>query len=177
MASLLRHVGLPRATVVLSALMIAGVALLGPTGATAGPAFTTTTPFPFSGSNPCTGELLEGTGQLHFLLTSNESGNVPGTGNVQFHLDTTISGLQAVTTFPIPGKKYVVINEEGLTDTFDSDVAPFHQTVEHTFQLVRSGEDGTIGGDDFYEKFLAHFTVNANGIVTVDDFTLDPHCK
>lgn len=176
MASLLRHVGLPRPTFVLSALMIAGVALLGPTGATAGPAFTTTTPFFFSGPNPCTGELVEGTGQLHFLLTSNESGNVPGTGNVQFHLDTTISGLQAMT---VTGKKYVVINEEGLTDTFDSpDVAPFHQTVEHTFQLVRSGEDGTIvGGDDFYEKFLAHFTVNANGIVTVDDYTLDPHCK
>jgi hypothetical protein len=156
---------------VLAALAFGIGALIAATGATAGPAFTTTTPFTFAGTNPCTGEAIAGDGTLHFLLTENLSTS----GNIQVHLDVTISGLKATT---LSGKKYVVINEEGLTDTFDSDGAPSHHTLESTFQLVRSGEDGSLMmDDDFYEKFLAHTTANANGIVTVDDFTLDAHCK
>ena len=34
-----------------------------------------------------------------------------------------------------------------------------------------------IGGDDLYEHFLAHATVNANGVVTVDDFSDDMRCR
>ena len=50
--------------------------------------------------------------------------------------------------------------------------------MEHTFQLVRSGEDGSLlMGDDFYEHFRAHITANANGTVTVQDLTINATCK
>lgn len=45
-------------------------------------------------------------------------------------------------------------------------------------QFIRVGEGGTyVVGDDFYEHYLAHATVNANGIVTVDDFSDEVRCK
>lgn len=111
-----------------------------------------------------------GTGTLHFLI----SDNLSNSGNVQFHLEVNLSGLQAVT---ITGKKYVVIDQENQTDTFDSDGMPAHETVEHTLQFVRSGEGGTlIPDDDFYEHFLAHITANANGVVTVQDIDIDTRC-
>ena len=97
---------------------------------------------------------------------------------IQFHIEAGFSGLQAVTTFPVAGKRYVVIDQENQTITFDSDGAPAHETVEHTLQFVRSGEDGSLlMDDDFYEHFLAHITANANGTVTVQDFTLNATCK
>jgi hypothetical protein len=44
--------------------------------------------------------------------------------------------------------------------------------------FVRVGEDGSyVLGDDFYEHFLAHVTVNADGVVTVDDLTVDARCQ
>ena len=58
------------------------------------------------------------------------------------------------------------------------DAAPFHITLESLAQFIRAGEDATLmPGDDFFEHFLAHATVNANGIVTVDDFTYDTRCR
>jgi hypothetical protein len=156
-------------------LIIGGV-LIGTTAtaASAGPGVSTTTPFSFSGTNSCTGDVFAGSGQLHFLI----SDNLSSSGMIQYHMEATFSGLQAVTTFPIAGKKYVVIDEEDLTDTFDSDGAPAHETVEHTLQFVRSGEDGSLlMDDDFYEHFLAHITANANGTVTVQDLTLNATCK
>jgi hypothetical protein len=156
----------------LAALVLTLGALASASGATAGPGISTTTPFFFAGSNPCTGEAFEGTGNLHFLISDNLSNG----GMVQFHIEANFSGLQAVT---VPGgKKYVVIDEEDQTNTFDTDGAPSHETVEHTLQFVRSREDGSlVMDDDFYEHFLAHITANANGIVTVQDVTLDATCK
>jgi hypothetical protein len=157
----------------LAALVLIIGALVTATGASAGPAFSTTTPFFFAGSNPCTGEAFEGTGTLHFLI----SGNLSNGGMVESRLEVTLSGLQAVTL--VGGKKYVVVDEEGLTDTFDlDDGAPAQETVEHTLQFVRSGEDGSLlTDDDFYEHFLAHITANANGTVPVQDVTFDATCK
>jgi hypothetical protein len=151
-------------------LIVIGV-LIAPTSASAGPGVSTTTPFAFSDTNPCTGEAFSGTGNLHFLITDNLSNG----GMVQYHLEANLSGLQAVT---LTGKKYVVIDEEDLTDTFDLDGAPAHETMEHTLQFVRTGEDGALlTGDDFYEHLLAHITANANGTVTVQDVTLNATCK
>jgi hypothetical protein len=48
---------------------------------------------------------------------------------VQFHIEATISGLQAVTIAPVAGKKYVVVSQEDQTDTFDTDGAPAQETV------------------------------------------------
>jgi hypothetical protein len=164
---------LRRAPFCLAALIIGGV-LIGATPASAGPGTSTTTPFTFSGTNPCTGDVFAGIGNLHLLI----SDNISGGGMVQFHIEANLSGLQAVTTFPAAGKKYVVIDEEDQTDTFDTDGAPAHETVEHTLQFVRTGEDGSLlMDDDFYEHFLAHITANANGTVTVQDVTLNTTCK
>jgi hypothetical protein len=155
---------------VIAALIIGGV-LIGATAATAGPGTSMTIPFAFSGTNPCTGDNFTGTGNLHLLISDNLSGG----GMVQFHIEATFSGLQAVT---VTGKKYVVISEEDQTVTFDTDGAPAQETVEHTLQFVRSGEDGSlVTDDDFYEHFLAHITANANGTVTVQDVTLNATCK
>ena len=168
MVRLLRRAGLWGAAFV---LIIGGGALIGATSATAGPGVSTTTPFTFDGTNPCTGDVFAGTGNLHFLL----SDNLSSSGMVQYHIEARFSGLQAVTTF---GQKYVVIDEEDQTDTFDTDGAPAQETVEHTLQFVRSGEDGSLlMDDDFYEHFLAHITANANGTVTVQDVTLNATCK
>jgi hypothetical protein len=128
----------------------------------------------FGGDNPCTGETITGTGNLHFLLSSNLSAS----GHIQSHLEVSFSGIQAMTTLPFAPRKYVVVDEEDQMDTFDSDGMPTHETVEHTLHFIRSGEDGTLFlNDDFYEHFLAHVTANANGIITVDDYTLAFNCK
>jgi hypothetical protein len=130
-----------------------------------------TIPWPFAGTNPCTLEPFEGTGTLHLLLSE----SVSNSGRIQAHIEATFSGLQATT---VTGKKYVVVSQENQTDTLDSDFVPWHQTLEHTVQFVRSGEDGTLfPEDDFFEHFLAHFTVNADGTLTVSDFTVDNDCK
>jgi hypothetical protein len=54
---------------------------------------------------------------------------------------------------------------------------PAHETLEHTLQFVRSGEDGSLLMDDDYEHFLAHITANANGTVTVQDMTINATCQ
>jgi hypothetical protein len=153
-------------------VLVAGAALIAATGASAGPGISTTTPFFYSNVNPCTLEPFEGTGQLHLLFSQ----NVSSSGRLQAHIEATFSGLQATT---VTGKKYVVVSQENQTNTFDStDVGPAHETVEHTVQFVRSGEDGTLlWGDDFYEHFLAHITANANGVVTVQDVTTETRCR
>jgi hypothetical protein len=163
-----------RAGFVLAALVLGGCALIGATGATAGPGISMTTPFTFDGVNPCMGEAFTGTGNLHLLI----SDNLSTTGNTQYHIEATVSGLQAVTTLTLVPKKYVVIDQEDQTDTFDSDGMPAHGTLEHTVQFVRSGEGGTVfPDDDFYEHYLAHVTANANGTVTVQDVTTDTRCQ
>jgi hypothetical protein len=127
------------------------------------------------GTNPCLlpPEDFVGSGNVHLVVSS----NVSASGMVQSHLQANLQGLQA-TAIP-SGKKYHV--PDSLTESFEfdtTDLAPFHTTLELMAQFVRVGEDGTyiVGGDDFYEHFLAHATVNANGIVTVDDFSDDTRC-
>jgi hypothetical protein len=141
-------------------IVLAVGTLIGAGGASAGPAFSETTPFPYDGVNPCTGEAFSGTGTLHILVSENLSTS----GALQYHLDARLDGLQAVTS---SGKKYVV------QDTFDHEFV-FAGAAEDTFDLtahfVRVGEDGAfVLGDDFYEFLRAHVTANANGIVTAFD--------
>jgi hypothetical protein len=133
-----------------------------------------TAPFTFTGTNVCVvpAEDFVGTGNVHLVVSSNLSTS----GMVQSHLQANLQGLQA--TGIASGKKYQV--PESLTESYEFDaldVAPFHTTFEFIVQFIRVGEDGTyVFGDDFYEHFLAHATVNANGIVTVDDFSDDSRC-
>jgi hypothetical protein len=157
MPLLLRHVRASRAFLILAVLVIAGGALIGATGAGAGPAVSTTTAFTYGGANICTGESFAGTGRLHFLSSENVSTN----GAIQFHLNVRLDGLQAVTS---TGKKYVV------QDTFNWEFV-FSGAAEETFDVtahfIRVSEDGSfLLGDDFYEYLRTHITANANGLVT-----------
>ena len=94
----------------------------------------------------------------------------------QSHLQANLQGLQGTT---ISNKKYQVPDSSTLSFEFDLvDATPFHITLESLAQFIRAGEDATLlPGDDFFEHFLAHATVNANGIVTVDDLTSDTRCR
>jgi hypothetical protein len=134
--------------------------LIGAGAASAGPAFSETTPFPYEGVNPCTGDAFSGTGTLHFLLSENLSAS----GALQHHLNVRLDGLQAVTP---GGKKYVV------QDTFNHEfvfAGADEETFDITAHFVRLGEDGAfVLGDDFYEFLRTHITANANGIVTAFD--------
>lgn len=158
------------AVFVLAALMFAGGALIGPTGAAAGPAVSYTTPVTYEGTNPCTGEMFSGTGNVHFLLSE----NVSASGVLEYHLNVRIDGLQAVAA--LSGKRYVV------QDTLDHEFV-FSKAAEDTFNLtahfVRVGEEGAlILGDDFYEYLRAHVTANANGTVTAFDVRMsDMPCQ
>jgi hypothetical protein len=157
-----------------SAVLVASTLAL-TSAATADTAVTTTVPFTFMGTNPCVVPMEDfvGTGKLHMVMTSNLSAG----GMVQSHLQTNLAGLQA--TAMVSGKKYQVPESSTESYEFDSlDMAPFHTTLEFMVQFIRVGEGGTyLVGDDFYEHYLAHATVNANGIVTVDDLTDDVRCK
>ena len=158
----------------LAASIFLWVALAPTSPARADTAVLTTVPFTFNGTNTCIvpAEDFIGTGELHLLISANLSTG----GMVQSHLEANLQGLKAVT---VSGKTYVVVDTSTQTLVLDTpDVAPFHETLEWIVQFIRQGEDGTLlGGDDFYEHFLAHATVNADGIVTVDDFSDDTRCQ
>jgi hypothetical protein len=135
----------------------------------------TLSPFPFSGTNTCTGEDFVGTGGVHLVIT----GNLSPSGMVQSHIQANFQGMRA--TALISGKKYQVPDSETHSLEFDSNdlpLAPAHETFEVMFQFIRAGEDGTlVGGDDFYTHILAHSTINANGVVTVEDLTVNVRCQ
>jgi len=143
-----------RASVVIA---LAACALFGATSTAAAPGVSTTTPTTYAGTNPCTGEPFTGTGEVHTVTTDNLSAS----GNIEFHLNARLDGLNAVT---VTGKKYVV------QDTFNWDFT-FSKASEESFAIVahyvRVGEDGSfILGDDFYEYLKTHITANANGVPT-----------
>ena len=151
-----------RRILVLATLAFGIGGLVAPSGAVAGPAVSTTSPFSYGAVNTCTGEAFTGTGTLHFLTTD----NVSTSGVLQFHLNARLDGLQAAT---LTGKKYIV------QDTFNWEFV-FSKAAEETFDLtahfVCVGEDGTLVlGDDFYEYLRTHITANANEIVTA--FSVD----
>jgi len=161
-----------RATLVLAALLCGLGALVWTSGAVAGPAVSTTTPFAYGATNPCTGEPFTGTGTLHLVVSENLSPS----GMLQSHFEARLDGLQAVT---MTGKRYVVQNTEAHSFGFDTtDGAPAHETFETTAHFVRQGEDGgSILGDDFYERLFTHITANANGDVTALKVEPEATCR
>jgi hypothetical protein len=139
------------------ALLVLAGALVAATCAAAGPGVSTTEPFTYGMTNPCTGEAFVGDGTLHTTMSENLSAS----GNIESHLEARIDGLKAVT---LTGKKYVV------QDTFNWQFT-IAKGSEETFDIVahyvRVGEDGSLVlGDDFYEYMKTHITANANGMVT-----------
>ena len=159
----------PRHIFLLAAFVLAGGALIAAPGASADAAFSQTAPFTFAGVNSCTSEAINGTGTMHFLESATESGS----GNLQYHLHTTVDGLQAMTPL---GKRYVV--QESFANDFVFSGAS-EQTFDITAHFIRVGEDGTfILGDDFYEYLRTHITANANGMITAFNVnTSDMPCQ
>ena len=165
-----RRAWLPRAT--LAALVVGIGALIWASGAGAGPAVSTKTPFAYSATNPCTGEPFTGTGTLHLLVSENLSGS----GMLQSHFEARLDGLQAVT---VTGKRYVVQDTFARSFGFDTtDGTPAHETFELTAHFVRQGDDGGfVSGDDFYERLFTHITANANGDVTALKVDAETTCR
>ena len=98
-----------------------------------------------------------GDGTLHTTTTDNLSAS----GNIEFHLESRLDGLKAVT---LTGKKYVVQDTSNLQFTISKASEETDGIVVH---YVRVGEDGSfVLGDDFYEYLKTHITANANGMVT-----------
>jgi hypothetical protein len=140
-----------------SALLVLAGALVAVTCAAAGPGASTTMPVTYGGFNSCTGEAFTGSGTAHMVTTDNLSTS----GNIEYHLDTTLDGLKAVT---VTGKTYVVHESFNLQFSFSKASEETQAIVAH---YVRVGEDGTYPlGDDFYEYLRTHITANANGIPT-----------
>jgi hypothetical protein len=165
MAPPLRRFGVPRVAFVFVSLVFGCIALVGATGATAGPAVTTSMQFDYTASNPCAaGELFAGTGTIHMTLAENESTSAMLESQWSVHID----GLKAATVAPFPPKRYVVQDTFDHSFGFDeTDGAPSRDTFQMTAHYIRQGEDGMlILGDDFYARFFAHVTANANGQLT-----------
>jgi hypothetical protein len=158
-----------RTLFVLATVFSCGAALIGASSAAAGPAFSQTSAFVYDGFNTCTAEAFTGTGTLR--MDVNE--NVSTTGAIQYHMNTRIDGLKAVT---ITGKKYVVqdtLNHEFVFSGADED------TYDMTVHYIRVGEDGSfVWGDDFYEYMRTHITTNSLGVVTAFQVsTSDAPCQ
>jgi len=119
--------------------------------------------------NPCTGELLTGSGFAHFRTSFTSTPNFHGS------VELNLEGFQATTPL---GVRYVVPEEISQNFVFDRDFAPEHENFEDMLHLIRQGEDGTfVLGDDFYLRDRTQFTINANGVVTVDNFESTATCN
>ena len=131
-------------------LLVAG-ALIGAPAAAADTAISETTAFTYTADNLCTGELISGTGNMHFLLHENLSAN----GAIEHYLDVHIDGLKAIGM--TSGKTYIV--QDVYSDEFVIAGAT-EETFDITAHFIRQGEDGTlILGDDFYEYMRTHKAV------------------
>jgi hypothetical protein len=126
-------------------------------------------PISFEAINPCTGELVSASGFLHLKFSITEDPN--------FHTsaESNVESAQGVT---ITGVRYVALEPQSSHVIIDSDFAPANGTGEHTLQLIRQAEDGTlILGDDFYLRIKAHVTINADGNVTVEFLDQTIECR
>ena len=146
-----------------TAVAVAVVAtLVGATVATVAPraeaanVFSVRIPATESGS-PCTAEPVVLQGQAHLVLSVTE--DAAGGFRLVFHADEHVRGSTA------SGVQYVGSN----THTHRTNLTP-GGTVTFTdrvhLNIVRQGEGAA--GDDFYLHAIYHFTVNANGEMTVE---------
>jgi hypothetical protein len=125
------------------------------------------TPFVHPTNNPCTGEdvVLEGT--MHTVVHFSTSGD-----RVHFGEDVRLTGMQGTT---LTGVRYVEMD----VNNQQANVTPLGQTAitaERTAILTRLGE--TFGDpDDFHIHVIAHMTLNANGVPTVDKVESRNECR
>ena len=168
MRTFLSRLFLQRQTRRIAVLVVAVVALALPASKAAAQP-TTHLPITFVGANPCTGEAFAGAGFLHLKTTLTTAPN--------FHLsvETNIESVQGTT---VTGLRYAAPSQNSYHQIMDSDSVPANATSEEMVQLIRQGEDGSfVLGDDFYIRSKLHFTVNANGQMTVDNLETTFTCR
>ena len=117
-------------------------------------------------------ETFQGTGFFHVKTHT----SLGADGRLHVSNEFNVESVQAVAL--VSGKRYVMTAETSDSSNTDTtDLAPREGTFEDHLLFIRQGEDGTlINGDDLYQKGFAHFTVNANGVTTVDrgpEFTFE----
>jgi len=151
-------------------LGIVAAALVVPAAVLAETIVNQTVPFSGSAFNSCTDELVAITGNLHTTTRTTVSGN-------RIHIGVTVhmTGVKGTT---LEGARYAEMDVQNQETNFSTDSAPAEFTSERTMILTRLGEDGRfVAGDDFHLHVIAHMTVNANGIVTVDKTDTSIDCR
>jgi len=123
-------------------------------------------------TNGCTGEMFDSTGYFH--TKTHQSVSLDGRLNTttEFNFED-IKGIALVT-----GATYIAAAETSSSWQRDFDFVPQSSTYEDDVVMNRLGENGTfVLGDDLYQKVLVHYTVNANGTLTANQFDIDLRCR
>ena len=168
MRTFLSRLFLQRQTRRIAVLVVAVVALALPASKAAAQP-TTHLPVPFVGFNPCTGEAFAGAGFMHVKTTFTTAPN--------FHVSVEVN-IESAQGTTVTGVRYVAPFQNSFHQIMDSDFVPANATSEEMMQFIRQGEDGTLVlGDDFYVRTKFHFTVNANGEMTVDNLETTCTCR
>jgi hypothetical protein len=151
--------------------------IIGGAGLVAGSASAATTisgsdPFGGTVDNTCTGDMVVVQGTAHFKFTFNST----ATGG-QTEGEMNLTGVTG--TAPLSGARYVMNTQSSDVSHFSFD--PLGHDVEQVEMdqiLNRLGNDGLfVLGDDLYVRVLAHLTVNANGVPTVDRYDVSGDCR
>ena len=110
----------------------------------------------FGLENPCTGEIVNFSGVLHFIIT--ETFDKDGGEHITNHLNTQGSqGIGATT-----GAHYRLIQVNNAEQNFRP---PFPEEFTSVMNLKVVG---THGAPTFFIRMTVHFTRNANGDFTVN---------
>jgi hypothetical protein len=161
----------PRRAVLFVAIIVAALALARVTDA-ATAVLEKHIPFTDAFANPCTGETIMAAGFMHLKVTINQSGS----GMVLSGLEVNFQDTKGVTL--LTGVRYIVPTESAVHSVEASDGMPMNVTAEEMHQFIRQGADGTLfPEDDFLQHTLIHFTINANGVMTVDKFEFRDECR
>jgi hypothetical protein len=136
---------------------------------------TSVTPLAGTGVNPCTGDLITYQGSLH--TKAHAAIDLEGREHVSLELNT--QDLHGLTP---AGIRYVLLENRviSLNYTFDPPTfAPAEANVVLIHHLVRQGEvdPPLVLEDDFYLMVLAHITINAKGVVTVNRLDVKLECR
>jgi hypothetical protein len=114
--------------------------------------------------NPCTGELLHLTGELHILFHLTED------GNGGFHVQSHVQPQGASGTGLVSGEQYRGVGVTRFEEYFPP--GEFREfTSVNRFYLISAGPS-----DNLVETATIHATFNANGEPTAELFRLETKC-
>ncbi len=151
-------------------LVAAALALVLPAGKAAAQATVDThMPVTLAGTNPCTGEVFEGSGFVHMKVFETFD------PNYHVSMELNLESFQATT---VTGVRYVAPLQAASHEIADTDFVPANSTVEEMVQFIRQAEDGSfVMGDDFFFRLSAHFTYNGNGDLTASFSDMTTECR